>query len=374
MGEEFRKLVPTTNIFIQRERSVMDRCMIMSIDMRTNFLFITLSTIFGCIAAFTSAELIQLEPIPEQPLYVRNNINSVASTMATSDEEDANGTDAAIIVNSRRPIRQIRQVHNQQIPPSAAHQPDSANSPLIKKTFYVVKAQPKSYKSFMVTKSTPEPVVVMRPAKPVDVTVAQLPAPIQMLPNCEMFDPSWRDMVSIINEYRRAKSLPSPIAPLCMNAKLMQACKLQSDFQGLAKLPTHSGPRMSGFGDLEERLRWFGFDKVCPTVDRIDAEELIYYWPAGPRIMPRATLHKRQKEALRAWIKDPRAVKILLAPRYQFFGHGLYRSATGTMFLTVILAASPCEACNVCPDAMAAKAHLETMDAQLNEEYEDLLA
>lgn len=190
--------------------------------------------------------------------------------------------------------------------------------------------------------------------------------PLQLLRTCDAFNPAYREMLDLINKYRRKmlgrvdKRL-AVISDLCLNGKLMQAAKLQSDFQGLTKIPTHSGPRTSRLGSLEERLGWFGFGINGPSLGsttknnfidgKVEAEELIYYWPAGPTTLSKPAMTKKLKQALSSWQNDPHASNILSNPKFQFFGFGFYQSrTTGSMYLTIVLATSRTDACNLCPD------------------------
>lgn len=231
--------------------------------------------------------------------------------------------------------------------------------------------------------------------------------PVQQLQSCD-FDDSYRDILLVVNVARKALS-NSPFAnsisnggikngnpvSLCMNGKLMMAAKLQSDFQALAKTPTHSGPRLSRLGSLEERLLWarfglVGSPKIASPADSIldldnlwqrqqqqstetqqskpnepmtdcalfkqskpSAEELIFFWPRGAgslsQPIDRGLLRMRLKQAIRAWAADLPSVAILTNPTYRFFGAGYTRTQEGAMYLTVILGQANNEKCNLCP-------------------------
>lgn len=217
------------------------------------------------------------------------------------------------------------------------------------------------------------PIVLLPPVVPVSPSppMASRPAPLVMgrrpplaqralppvvqLPSCD-FDPLGKVMLNLVNFFRSH----APLRPLrlCINAKLMRAAKLQSDFQALVKVPTHSGPRLGGFGSLEERLRWAKFGG-CRQGTRPVAEQLIFHWPHAPPL-PAAgdddtAAAKRGmaaflREAMDGWRRDPQAVAILLNPHYRFFGFGLTRARGGQMFLTVVLASARNEVCHVCPE------------------------
>lgn len=179
------------------------------------------------------------------------------------------------------------------------------------------------------------------------------PPPSRQLLGCR-FDPLYKQMLAMLNGYRRKACRSSGPVDLCMNAKLMRAAKLQSDFQALARVPTHGGPRESNLGSLEDRLAWAKYKSY-----RDSAEELIFYWPYGPR--EQGVMIKKLQKALRAWTGDPDSQRILRDQRYRFFGFGLTRARGGT-FLTVILADSPSESCHVCPEDMSLNPPSNTQD------------
>lgn len=290
------------------------------------------------------------------------------------DDTEDDEPQSPLFSKNTRPIQQTSRILQQPIPPMQTRRriiksispPCSTNDnlpPVEEKVIYKVKQRPSTYHPLL----SPFPSANRANSSPPSSSVLLSP-PIQFLDNCNMFIGEWQYMLNLINKLRsRPNSFTSSLTPssLCLNAKLMQAAKLQSDFQAIAKLPTHSGPRLSGFGNLEERLRWFKFgqvtsakvtdlnditDRTISPQTKTRAEEFIYYWPAGPRTLTASLLRQRWKEAVQAWWTDPRTKPLLSIPAWQFFGMGHYQTQGGVMYLTVILANSPTEACNICPE------------------------
>ncbi len=243
------------------------------------------------------------------------------------------------------------------------------------------------------------------------------PPAIQQLATCN-YDQVHKDMMAMLNRVRVARlkkvvdAKKAPLGSLCMNGKLMMAAKLQSDFQALAKVPTHAGPRISRLGSLEERIAWASFGRrskrkaaigegaknpllalaegalveplagaasAAPPSRKssryagrvgVAAEELIYFWPkqGEKAALDREAMRGLMKEALSAWLSDSSALAVLSNPVFKFFGMGLTRSPGGAMYLTVVLAAAPREVCNVCASVKPRARH----EAFSDEEFEDI--
>jgi hypothetical protein len=90
------------------------------------------------------------------------------------------------------------------------------------------------------------------------------------------------------------------------------------------------------------------------TAPLTPAEELIYYWPNNGKTptswpLKRTQLSSNLKEAMTVWAGDPATLTVLSKPQFTQFGSELTRISNGDLFLTVVLAASPLEPCNVCP-------------------------
>ncbi|PJF17539.1 hypothetical protein PSACC_02654 [Paramicrosporidium saccamoebae] len=237
-----------------------------------------------------------------------------------------------------RPVRDTRQGVMRPIPPMQMDQQVVGSTrmgpyvPEAPQTRIIRRRRPRSYRPFV-------------PLTPQRRQGWRTPPAVQQLNSCP-FDPLYKHLLVMLNSYRRQMRQP----PLCMNEKLMRAAKLQSDFQALAKVPTHAGPRESNLGSLEDRLRWMKFStpsRRTPVNTRPEAEELIYYWPSRPR--DQNTMLRLLRGAMRAWQQDGQARAVMTNSRFQFFGFGLTR-ARGGMYLTVVLAGSRSEVCNLCPE------------------------
>lgn len=347
---------------------------------------------------------VQVQPLVRRFPYRRNGDLAGTAPYGPDNESDddvgPSPRTAASLALKQRPYESLDDTERQIIPPMRVVQRLTQTKrlggpygPLDRQAVLEVRTRPPSYR----------PLLAERISRPL-VVAPQLPA-LQLLPACEQFEGGWPSMLSLLNHYRR--SVLGPNHELCMNARLMEAAKLQSDFQGLAKVPTHAGPQMAGFGSLEDRLTWFGFGNMSIKTygnvkgatdagDRLSlrpddsltdaglvgrrspfaAAEVIHYWPVGPRILPPAALEGRLREAMAAWKASPHQASILGAPQWNFFGYGYYRGRNGATYLTLILANSPFEVCHICPTASTRAQltrHLEQA-APWTEEYDNLFS
>lgn len=344
---------------------------------------------------------VQVHPLVRRFPSRRRGDPTAAYALDNDSDDDAGPSPraAASLALKRRPYECVDDTKQQPIPPMRVVQRltqskrlGGSGGPLDRQAVLEVRARPPGYRPLLADRAPPRTPPIMPP---------QLPA-LQLLPSCEQFEGGWSSMLSLLNEYRQ--SVLGPDYGLCMNARLMEAAKLQSDFQGLAKVPTHAGPQMAGFGSLEDRLIWFGFGNVSgnimyarskgpndggdrppctddnPADDSVRrpfaAAEVIHYWPVGPRILPPAALEGRLREAMAAWKASPHQASILSARQWNFFGYGYYRGRNGATYLTLILASSPFEVCHVCPTARTRARltrHLEQA-APWTDEYDNLFS
>lgn len=145
------------------------------------------------------------------------------------------------------------------------------------------------------------------------------------------------------------------LSKICQNIKLSKAAQLQSTYQAILNMPTHSGPRMLiPQGNVVERVLYQGYNLDSNS----SIKEFIYHFPNLPSNTS-AENPPPFKEAFDSWIKDPEILKELLKPEFEFMGIGFGKGSrhnsnnqSSTLYLTIILATQTPyenESCSICP-------------------------
>lgn len=332
------------------------------------------------VARAGSSSVQRVHNIKKEEFQTSNYTTPAASTQEQRTIKDEPNVPLSSKTTAR-PVKEVQTTQEQEIPAMEVQEQVvdqvqlGEDGPVESQTKVVTKKRPANYHPLLSAQTQD---LSGASSKPLSFPA---PPPIQQLESCD-FDPVFKDLLGMINKLRVSTigQLLTPqvanVSQLCMNAKLMMSAKLQSDFQALAKVPTHAGPRSSQLGGVHDRLVWAGFGQ-SPDLDKgteessFDAEEVIFYWPNGPADMQLQYdfMITRLKEALRAWKRDDSALAILTNPEYRFFGSGITRSQTGPMYLTVIVAKAAREVCNTCPEDA-----VDPGDAGIDEADTDMLA